>query len=496
MPKSKITSLSSVFFVKEEKVNEDTRFLNVTIDVLHTGKNFNNSFFDKEVVDDCIDSIKNTAILGFIKYNKDIGESDFKGHEYILSKNENGVIQKYIGSAYGVIPESCNPRWITKLCDDGEEREFLQVDALLWTKFNESIDIMTRDTTKGQSMELELGSWEGYEDDDGVFHFTKFRFNGCCILGDDSEPAMINSTVEVQFTMSDFVKNIQSELNDKYETFTKIVNKENNQGGIDMPKVDFAQTVLSQFEDISTIVNQHGMYRDRWGDERPRYCAKDVQENEVIAFDYQENKLISFQFTLEGDKPCVDFNSGKRKKIQYADYEEGEQVAENDLLYNSEEINKAFEKLDEAETKVKEYETKLAEANEKVEATEKAKADVEAEFEKVKAELDDIKPKYEEYVKAEQDRLAEEMNQKKDAEFAKYEVVLSDSEDFKALKEKKDEMSVEEIESKCSILYARKNLAQNFTKVDGNLASGIVDTNDDDNDGYVVTKYGNIPVER
>lgn len=95
-----------------------------------------------------METIKNTPVLGFIKYNKVTQENDFKGHEYILTKTENGIEEKYIGSCFGVIPESCNPRWITKMCDDGQERDFVQVDALLWTKFEDSISIMERDSEK------------------------------------------------------------------------------------------------------------------------------------------------------------------------------------------------------------------------------------------------------------------------------------------------------------------------------------------------------------
>ena len=58
-------------------------------------------------------------------------------------------------------------------------------------------------------------------------------------------------------------------------------------------------------------------------------------------------------------------------------------------------------------------------------------------------------------------------------------------------------MTVKEIEGECAILYARKSLAQaNFSKSNNNpMVAGIVD-NDNSNDGYITTKYGNIPVRR
>ena len=68
---------------------EDSRFLAITIDVLHTGLNFNGSIFEKEVVDANADSIMNTPVLGYIALNPD-GELDFQGHEYKTVKDENG----------------------------------------------------------------------------------------------------------------------------------------------------------------------------------------------------------------------------------------------------------------------------------------------------------------------------------------------------------------------------------------------------------------------
>ena len=99
----KIISLPISFSVNNEISDKDNRFVNVTIDVLHTGLNYNNSIFTKEVVDKYIDTIKNTPILGFIT-EVPFDDKDFKGHEYIITKTEDGISRKYIGEAFGMIP--------------------------------------------------------------------------------------------------------------------------------------------------------------------------------------------------------------------------------------------------------------------------------------------------------------------------------------------------------------------------------------------------------
>lgn len=506
-----ITSIPITFEVNSEISNSDTRFLNCTIDVLHTGTNFNGSVFSKEVVEENIETIKNTPILGFIQKTSD--EEDFSGHEYIITKDKNGIHRKNIGSAWGVVPESCNPRWYSKTLDTGEEVEMLQVDALLWSKLEDSRDIMLRDIEKAQSMELNPESIDGYEDPEtGLFHFTKFSFEGCTILGKNYEPAMQDANITINFTVSDFVKNIQSELINKYSEFTKLVNDTTNQdftslnmvdekfnGGVEnMEKNDFAQTILAQFSDISTLVSQHEKFTDRFGDEYPRYYTVDIQENEVIVVDAMNNyNYFAFSFTMNGDKPEIDFEKPKRKKVCYEDYVEGETVPEGAFDFGKHIAkieDNAFTKVEEANAKVSEAENKVSECETKVSEFETAKNEIEEKFNQVNAEFEEMKPKYEDYVRAEQARIEAELDAQKDTEFAKYETVLADDVNFAALKEKKAELTVKEIESECAILFARKNLANtNFSKSDnGIMTAGII--HDNSNDGFVETKYGCIPV--
>lgn len=506
MSESKVKKSALSFPVMFERVKDfegaDDRFTKVRIWLMHLGENFNGSVFEKDVVDKAISTLEYIPIVAFIEDNKS-GEKDCSNHRYIITKDENGIRRKYMGNAYGVImsSEDNNAHYEERLCDDGETRTFLVVDGLIWNMFEDSSEIINRDSIKNQSMELWNDGIEGYEDENGLFHFTEFSFRAACILGDDYEPAMINSTVEVQFTMSDFVKSIQSELNDKFITFTKMVNEKTNQGGIEtMQNTDFTQTVLQQFEDISTMVREYETVRDRWGDSIPRYYAVDVQENEVIVVDRESGyNYFGFAFTINGDKPEIDFTSGKRKKLRYEDYEDGSAVdgAFEFGKHISEIEDTAFAKFEEANTKVSEAEEKVSNYEAKVAEFETAKNEIEEKYNQVNAEFEEMKPKYEEFVKAEQLRMEAELEAQKDAEFAKYESILTDDVEFVALKEKKSEMSVKEVESELAIMFARKSLANaNFSKSDnGAMTAGIIDN--EAKDGFVATaRYGCVRTNR
>ena len=473
-------SLHSTFTVQGEKISGDTRFLDVTIDVLHTGLNENESFFSKEVVDDNATTIKNTPILGFIK-SDNFGE-DFQGHEYSIVNGE----EVYYGHAYGVIPESCNPRWITKATSDGE-KEFLQVDGLLWTKFNDSISIFERDLEKKQSMELDLTSIEGYEDDDGIFHFTYFRFDGCCALGNDPriQPAMTGANIQVNFTMDDFIDNVSDEIKNKLEVYTNIVDNDMKGGNKKMSYRNYT-TLMQQYEDMSNIISNYATTTNKWGDSFPRFSLYDVQNDEAIVIDRENNwEFYSFKFTMNGDKPEIDFSNCTRKIISFEDYKEGE-PKQSGFTFGKE-INDI---MDSAFSKIQEAENKFTEAD-------KAKKDVESNYTSIKAEYDEIKPKYDAYVKAEQEAAAAEIKAGKEEMFSRFEKELADNAEFTALKDKIDEIGIDEIEQKCSLLYARKVFTSNDSKKDDvptefTKKVKVMDDDNNGNDSIIHTKYGDI----
>lgn len=502
--KKPVLSFPVMFEKTAEFESEDTRFTKVKCWLMHTGQNLNGSDFDKSVIEEAIPSLQYIPLVGFIEKN-DNKEDDFSDHRYVISRNENGLYRKYMGTAYGVIlaDKDNDAHFETKICEDGVEREFIVANGVMWNMFEDSKNIMDRDIIKDHSIELDENSVEGYEDEDGIFHFTKFSFRAACLLGGNAMPAMTGSCVEVQFTMNDFVKNLQSELNDKYSAFTKLVeaqnnftdmvNEQTNQGGIEnMANTDFA-TVLQQFEDISVMVMEYEMVKDYWGDDVPRYYTVDIQENEVIVVDRMNHyNYYSFPFTVEGDKPVIDFTEAKRKKVCYVDYEEGTTVLEGAF-----EFGKHISAIEEtAFSRIEEANGKVAEAEERANNAVEAQTVAETNYSDIKAEFEAIKPKYDELVEAEQARIDAELDAQKEAEYAKYEVVLADSPEFEELKAKKAEMTLKEIEGECAVLYARKTLAQtNFSKPNTNqtMTAGIMD-GENDKEGFVSTKYGLIAV--
>lgn len=470
------------FTINECVETEDSRFLAITIDVLHTGLNFNGSNFEKDVVDANADSIKNTPVLGYIALNPD-GELDFQGHEYKTVKDGSGNKYVYAGSAYGVIPESCNYRWIEKVCSDGICREFFQVDALLWTKFDDAVTIFERDGGKPQSMELELSSITGEENDNGIFTFTGFKFDGCCLLSstdDCIQPAMIDSEAVTQFTAQTISEQIKAKLN---EYSISVENTIKNKEGRDMPKANFTLNLMEQLQEFQTVLNEK-KFCDNWGYMCSQYYFVDVQDDEVIVMDRADHyRFYGMKFTIDGDTIKIDFESATRKKTKYENYVDGSDVSEP-FLFEQAISDVATYMNDQLDT-----------ANKEKDAADQDKATAEANYTTIKNELDEIKPKYDAFVVAEQQREKAAIEAAKDAEFSRFDQHLADCDDYIALKKNRDNFSLEDIQGQCAILFTQKNLNSNFSRKNKEVAPMVADVYEQTPKSDISSRYGELPTK-
>lgn len=319
--------------------DSDIRFQKVKIWLCHLGENLNGSYLSKDVVENAFPTLSNTPILAYIEKNAD-GENDFSDHREILFKKDGVISTKYLGKAIGVIPETNNAQFEDRLCDDGVTRTFLTVEGLLWTKFDDPIEIMNRDSIKGQSMEL-ADDYEGKFEDDNLFHFSKISFYGACGLGIDVSPAMKNSTIELQFSTIDF-KNEINKMTEKFkEKFSNEKNDLDNKDGEAMKKnkkeiaSQFSLTVNQMYDEISRSLSESKYNTTNWYDEKVEVCRYhlcDFDEKFIYAVDrMNENIDVKLPYSMSGDNVIVDFESSKRIKYVPTDWEEETEESATDI---------------------------------------------------------------------------------------------------------------------------------------------------------------------
>lgn len=338
MDKKEISKNIPIMFQKLKEFDiRDTRFTKTKIWLMHLGENLNGSYFDEEATEKAIPSLANTPILTYIEDNSD-GEKDCSDHREVLAV-ENGEYKiKYLGQAVGVIPETNNAKFENRVCDDGIERTFLTCEGLIWNKWNDIQDIMNRDVKKQQSMELHE-SYDGVLGEDGLFHFTKFKFFGACILGKDVQPAMRSASVELQeFSYKNFAKEIQSKL----EMFKEYM-KESEEDKMDKEK----EKVVEEAIETKNETTDEKVIKKEMNEAKETDIVEEKQENNIEEYSKTINSLSKELKDLKQKYSNLEKENKELSEFKSSRLKEDRKQAENELFSQYEELKdvKEFNEL-------------------------------------------------------------------------------------------------------------------------------------------------------
>lgn len=500
------------FIKKGEYESSDFRFIDVSIDVMHTGANLNKTSFTKDAINKAVPTICNTPILGYVVDELDEEDKDFKGHEHELRITNKDVKYVYAGQAYGVIPESCNPRWIVKDDGTGIEREYLRVDGLIWTKFSDPVDIFTRDGTKNHSVELTDMAC-GPADKNGNVPVGSFKFDGCCILSttDPSiKPAMTGSCVTANFSVEDITAQIRDRLyeyqaiqqnytaqndnpsdEEKGDTTPMNENEKNSvataentaaenhetatppaENTVQEPETQTTEkSVPAEGEDKTPAAENTVANKDE-GEAAPTENTAPTAEGEPAASseftltanqlrDEVYNALLEIQVPSRWDHECM------IPKYWLTDIQDNEVIVTDSGTYqlmgipysmNGDNVVLKYENIKRKKVVYEDWDngdvmpgliTMFSTLTDKL-------VELSDSYTKAANEVSEIKPKLEAYQQAEADAKAAEMEAKRNALFATFDEKLGADAEYIALKENK-EISYSDLETKCYALVGRKS---------------------------------------
>lgn len=500
------------FIKKGEYESSDFRFIDVSIDVMHTGANLNKTSFTKDAINKAVPTICNTPILGYVVDELDEEDKDFKGHEHELRITNKDVKYVYAGQAYGVIPESCNPRWIVKDDGTGIEREYLRVDGLIWTKFSDPVDIFTRDGTKNHSVELTDMAC-GPADKNGNVPVGSFKFDGCCILSttDPSiKPAMTGSCVTANFSVEDITAQIRDRLyeyqaiqqnytaqndnpsdEEKGDTTPMNENEKNSvataentaaenhetatppaENTVQEPETQTTEkSVPAEGEDKTPAAENTVANKDE-GEAAPTENTAPTAEGEPAASseftltanqlrDEVYNALLEIQVPSRWDHECM------IPKYWLTDIQDNEVIVTDSGTYqlmgipysmNGDNVVLEYENIKRKKVVYEDWDngdvmpgliTMFSTLTDKL-------VELSDSYTKAADEVSEIKPKLEAYQQAEADAKAAEMEAKRNALFATFDEKLGADAEYIALKENK-EISYSDLETKCYALVGRKS---------------------------------------
>lgn len=341
----------------------DSRFVKVKIWLLHLNENLNGSIFTKESVEKALPTLSNTPILAFLEENSE-GELDYSDHRMVLHRKEDGDVGiKYLGQAIGLIPETNNAQWEKRITDSGDELEYLTVEGLLWTKWDDPIDIIKRKGITAQSMELS-DDYSGHWNDDGYFVFDRFSFFGACLLGTGVMPAMKNSTAELQFSSNNDMRKI---IEDKLNEFNTLFSKggtnqvENNQqefettvetkeSQVEEAQAEFTEEVIVETEESNE--NQE-IVTEEFTEETQ---AETVEETEEVVEEIQETateetvveeEQVVNEFEVKFNNLSTEFEAIQAELAELRDFKrntlEAELSAKFEGQLSTEELTQVFE---------------------------------------------------------------------------------------------------------------------------------------------------------
>lgn len=475
------------FTINLEKIEQiNPLFSKAKINVLYTGLNRNNTYFSQKSVNNALPTIYGIPIIGEYLKEKD----NFGGHGGKLEISDKGIEYIQTTQPYGYVDKDADIYWEEITEDDGTKHNYLVIDgAYLWTgRYQNELDDLLNQPY-GQSMEVDVNDGS-FEEIDGVktYNIKDFTFSALCILGIDKngkgevEPCFESAEISAYSLDKEVFK---KQFNQMIEELHYSLRQDGlNKGGknildekLELIKkysftqdefekehgklTDFSLEVLSkkleeiknekdnqkfsltgeQFVDELNNVLSVEKIQDDWGYEYKRYRYVDYDEStsEVFAIDRGEQcKLYGLSYTITGDAISIDFDSKKRKKVQFVDFEGSEGTVIDEIVVPADNVD---------------YAVKVAEKK----ASDKYSKDITSEKDKyaaLESEVDSLK-------KFKQEKIKQERKNAEETLFSKFESELT-KEEIESIKSDSQNFSIDELETKLYAFVGKKKAK--FTK--------------------------------
>ena len=249
--------------------------------IFYKGPNPNRSIIEGETADRLAATIPGTPIIGLYNYDTE----DFEGH---------GDGQ----AAYGFVPLNPNPTWV-KINDDGKEREYLEVDVVIWDGyFEEAQSILSEN--KHLSMELNPKTLRGTFEkigDTTYYRMTNAEFAGITVLGDDTEPCFKDAQFLTVF--SNMVSEYALYVNNKQKNIEGGKDIMDNINEIVEPKVT-TETVVEEVTAEETVSTEE-------------VIDTPVLENETEVAEEVEVESTESEVIAEESESEIEFACGDKK---------------------------------------------------------------------------------------------------------------------------------------------------------------------------------------
>lgn len=443
-----IATIDSPEFINLQPLEINPLMSSCEIKVLYLGENRNHSYITKDVATEMAKTLRGAPIVGYYKEEKD----DFADHGERMIFDDEGIKFECLTRPYGFVAPDAKV-WFQKFDDIDEfgntiTREYLMTTGYLWTgQYEECKSVV--EGGKPQSMELDEESLEGHWSTNSktgmdFFIINDAIFSKLCILGEDVEPCFEGSSITAPEVSKTFTKMDDNFKKTLYAMMQDL--KFALEGGQKMI-IDEAETKVTEPEVVETEA-------ETTAEETSIKTEATVEEETTLETEESsENKDTGDQSVLAENDNSIEDQSSQENFTKADDKDEEEESKDA----------KDSEKDSESEEDDEDKEYKCGESDKK----EKSYSLLETELAETKAAYADLEQKYQVLVEFKK----QIDNEKKDALINSF-YMLSD-EDKADVIENKSNYSLDEIESKLSVICVRKRV--NFDLEDTSKKEEVVE---------------------
>ena len=450
---NKHTSITFKAKVKPIKpVNEEFTLCKAYVMGLGVNRNF--SYISREATDAALPTLGYCPVVGHL-IRKEDGTYYMGSHDYTITEDWE---LKSITVPYGVVVEDSFD--YEDVEEFGETVTYLTANIILWTGRYEDLNsaIYSDDFYFNQSMEINPKQWRNYKEDSNYTDIVDYSFSALCLLGkadsestnghtdenEHSEPCFISaSVIPIEFSKSEFAE-AMNEMKEKLSFCLK------NQS---------STTVTDVTMEVDIDKNNGGST-----------MAEEIK-NEVVDEVTETVVEETLEETVENTVEDVAEEVVEETTDETAEEIVDETVEENKEDASTEEVVEETTEETVAEESNEDYSVLYSELKEKYDALEN--------------EVVSLR----EYKQAKE---SEERKYAEDALFADYEETIGETEEFKSLKEKASEFSLDALKKECLCIvgmYSMTNKTKETNRPDSLKFSLEPETSEDEPYGGLMKKY-------
>ena len=206
-----IATINSPEFINLAPLDINPLMSSCEIKVLYIGENRNHTYISKEVATDMAKTLRGAPIVGYYKEEKE----DFRDHGNQVILDDEGIKFNCLTRPYGFVSPDAKV-WFQEFEDTDDfgnvlTREYLMTTGYLWTGQYEECKLAVEGEGKPHSMELDGDSMDGHWETNtktgmDFFSINDATFSKLCILGDDIEPCFEGSKISAPEISTSFSK--------------------------------------------------------------------------------------------------------------------------------------------------------------------------------------------------------------------------------------------------------------------------------------------------